>query len=190
MSALGPSDTLSCWEFNSLTPIVNISLAEWPQEVLDDTLLQEAAALYGTLNGPPTNAGLYKWVSLRLWRVKMENNTQVLPLGMLCDLDRFHGNGATIRNNVFRHSGHPEIGGRMKSSGAAIEDNLWLQNTRLNVEVGWLQSWLEGPTHIQDVIFRRNRSVKALAINILLGLGLYMPTFCFLRTRTIGVILH
>ena len=180
MSAVAPGDTLSCWTFNSLVPILNLSLAAWPQELTNPAALAEATALQQTLNGPPTNAGLYRWVSLRLWSIRAtvlgvnqaslspsssssSSSSSGLPVGILCDLDRFQNVGVKIRNNIFRNGGHPQIGGRLKGSGAVVENNRWEHNEQLNVEVSFLQSWMEGPTHISDVLFRNNSFVDCIA---------------------------
>ena len=61
---------------------------------------------------------------------------------------------AQARRNIFRDAGHPQIGGRVKSSDALIESNVFLHNSVLNQEVSFLQSWLEGPTHIENVVIR------------------------------------
>ena len=50
-----------------------------------------------------------------------------------------------------------------ESSGGVVENNRWEHIAQLNVEVGWLQSWLEGPTHISDVLFRNNSFVDCTA---------------------------
>ena len=81
----------------------------------------------------------------------------------MCDLDRFSGAGVVIRNNTFRHGGHPQIGMRIKSSDALITGNVFTDNQQLNVEVAFLQSWMEGPTHIRNVAFQHNAFVNCSA---------------------------
>ena len=87
-----------------------------------------------------------------------------LPLAVICDLNIFSNRGFTARRNICRNGGHPQIGGRVKSLDALIEGNTFLHNSVLDQEVHFLQSWLEGPTHIQDVLIRNNSYIGCIAV--------------------------
>ena len=121
-----PGDTLSCWEFNTVKPAANYTLSGWPEPITSKQLLKKAAALEGVLNQKNgTNAAMNRWVSLKMWRVWVDVNdpatgvsNSISNRAVMCDLDRFSNRGALIRHNVFQHGGHPQIGGRIKSSGA------------------------------------------------------------------------
>ena len=67
-----------------------------------------------------------------------------LPLAIMCDLDCLSNHGFFARRNLFRE--HPQIGGRVKSSGALIEGNTFRDNVVLNQEVHFLQSSKAQPT--------------------------------------------
>ena len=131
MSSMRPGDRLSCWEFNTLRPAANLTLVHWPEPITNKAILAKAAALEGVLNlKSGTNAGMNRWVSLKVWRVHVAATALAKTVGgvhdrgyspygaVMCDLDRFANSGAIIRRNVFQHGGHPQIGGRIKSSGA------------------------------------------------------------------------
>merc|ERR1712194_184315 len=97
---------------------------------------------------------------------QLGNNTLDVPSisnVSMCDLDRFNGAGLIVRNNVFRQSGHPQCGARIKSSHSVIENNQWIGNAFLNLESAFLQSWLEGPTHIHNVTFRNELIINCTA---------------------------
>ena len=143
MSSMAPGDTVSCWAFNSLDPVVNFSLVAWPAEVLDPTMLEAAAALQPDLNKPPTNAGLNKWPGLRLWKVRGQVTGGLaavtgglLPVAMLCDLDRFNNSNAVVRRNVFRHTGHPQVSvtstaNPFTSHGNVLDSSARIQHTHM-----------------------------------------------------------
>lgn len=132
MSSMRPGDRLSCWEFNTIKPAANLTLAGWPEPITNKAILEKAAALEDVLNQKRgTNAGMNRWVSLKMWRVRVAATELANGAGgsvrgwgnvaygpVMCDLDRFANRGALIRRNVFQHGGHPQIGGRIKSSGA------------------------------------------------------------------------
>ena len=131
MSSMRPGDTLSCWEFNTVKPAANYTLSGWPEPITSKQLLKNAAALEDVLNQKNgTNAAMNRWVSLKMWRVWVDVNDKATGVSnsthgwnndahgaVMCDLDRFSNKGAVIRHNVFQHGGHPQIGGRIKSSG-------------------------------------------------------------------------
>eukprot|EP01052_Picozoa_sp_SAG31_P037307 SAG31_NODE_4798_length_2952_cov_2.577638_2_plen_239_part_00 len=145
MAAMRPADTLSCWGVHDqLQPVATLALTAYPEVVTDPTWLTRAVGLRATLNDQQ-EAGFRQWVSLQLWRIRGKiagvstggaggNASHPLPLGMLCDLDRFSNRNAVVRRNTFRNSGHPQCGSRVKSSGAIIEDNRWENSVNLNLE--------------------------------------------------------
>lgn len=49
--------------------------------------------------------------------------------------------------------------------GALVEGNTFLHNGVLNQEVSFLQSWLEGPTHVYDVTIRNNIYQNCTAVH-------------------------
>jgi hypothetical protein len=166
MSSMRPGDSFSCYTFSTKSaksvPVTNLTLLAWPQPVTGEEMLAKAAGLGLELQA---NAGSNRWVSLRLWSVSVSSvRKQPLPLAVMCDLNRFSNRGFTARRNIFRNGGHPQVGGRVKSSGALIEGNTFLHNSVLNQEVQFLQSWLEGPTHIQDVLIRNNSYIGCTAV--------------------------
>lgn len=109
MSSMRPGDTLSCYEFSHAgKSMANLTLTAWPQPVTDAKMMVEVAALEGKLNAPPIQAGMGAWVSLRLWNVSVAKTKKKagmgvgvhddqLPLGIMCDLDRFSNRGFTVR---------------------------------------------------------------------------------------------
>ena len=110
----------------SLSPRGVGTVASWPVEVEDPALLRAAAALWATLNAPPWKAGFGAWPSLRLWRISLDQlPTFGSDLVLLADLERFSGAGAQIRDNVFRRSGPPQCGGRLKPSHSVVSGNTW-----------------------------------------------------------------
>ena len=167
MSSMRPGDSLSCYTFATKSkhsvPVANLTLSAFPHPVTDEEALAKATALGLELQA---NAGSNRWVSLRLWKAPVRSSAAgALPLAVMCDLDRFSNRGFVARRNVFRDGGHPQIGGRVKSSGALIEDNTFRHNFVLNQEVQYLQSWLEGPTHIRDVLIRNNTYDSCTAVH-------------------------
>ena len=167
MSSMRPGDSLSCFTFSTSkahsVPVANLTLSAFPQPVTNEAELASAAALGLELQA---NAGSNRWVSLRLWKATVRSSVAgALPLAVMCDLDRFSNRGFVARRNLFRDGGHPQIGGRVKSSGALIEDNIFRHNVVLNQEVEFLQSWLEGPTHIRDVLIRDNTYENCTAVH-------------------------
>ena len=166
MSSMRPGDSLSCFTFNTNSarsvPVANLTLSAFPQPVTNAAELASAAALGLELQA---NAGSNRWVSLRLWKALVRSSSAgALPLAVMCDLDRYPNRGFVARRNLFRDGGHPQIGGRVKSSGALIEGNTFRHNAVLNQEVQYLQSWLEGPTHIRDVLIRNNTYENCTAV--------------------------
>ena len=167
MSSMRPGDSLSCFTFNTKSaqsvPVANLTLSAFPQPVTNEAELASATALGAKLQA---NAGSNRWVSLRLWKAMVRSSAAgALPLAVMCDLDRYSNRGLTVRRNLFRDSGHPQCGGRVKSSGALIEGNTFRSNAVLNQEVAYLQSWLEGPTHIRDVLIRNNTYENCTAVH-------------------------
>jgi len=158
-------DTLSCYNLTTNKPVgLQQRLLEWPVEVTDPEVLIAAKGLWQELNKPPTNGGLNPWGGVRIYRVNVGGVLKgSSESAAMCDLDRFNGAGLIVRNNVFAHSGHPQCGARIKSSHSVLENNQWIGNGFLNLEVGYLQSWLEGPTRISNVSFRNERIINCTA---------------------------
>ena len=179
-------DTLSCYQVNKKPRYArgNDSWAPWgaklrllsvPVEVRNETMLAEAAAVRSAINAAGANPALYGWKSLKLWSIAVAPVTGTaqppIPIchgcepAVICDVDRYGGRGAVLRNNYFHDLG-TNGGIRWKSSGSTIERNMIVRagnasSTVLNhpnsgVEVSALQDWMEGPAVIANVLIEGN----------------------------------
>ena len=164
-------DTISCFLVNE-KPRYKRGADSWrlwgaklrllaaPVEVRNESLLASAAAVRLAVNKAGANPPLMAWKSLKLWRVELAPVPgvaqppipQTATPAVICDIDRFGGRGAVLRNNFFHDLG-TSGGLRWKSSASLIAGNSIVragnassaENGRATtgVEVSALQDWME-----------------------------------------------
>jgi hypothetical protein len=149
----------------TLTPLVDKAVIKAVSRVTDPTVVGEASefalALHNdAANGVMAFAGNGHYVDV--WSVTFGSALSgPIPNASLVSVNELGSAGARFINNSFTNT---TCSARWKSSNAVIANNSWV-NAGHNLEITYLQPWLEGPPLISNVTLTGNRFHYGAGVN-------------------------
>jgi hypothetical protein len=163
MSRLKAGNLLSIYGINTVAPanvIFNGTITQIQVNTSDNSkLIQQTYDIANKMaHGCPLDAcspGLKSWYSAKVYHIQFaENIPSTVDQGMIISSDVFTSKGAQIRNNVFNMT--TANLGRMKSIDGVIESNYLGYSCGMDLEVGPLVNYIEGPLGINGVSITKN----------------------------------
>jgi hypothetical protein len=149
----------------ALAPLVDKAAIRAVSRVTDPAVVQEASefamALFNdTANGVMHFAGGGHCVDL--WSVQFASALGgPIPTASLASVNELGSAGARFVNNHFTNT---TCSARWKSSNAIIANNSWA-NAGHNLEITYLQPWLEGPPLISNISLTGNMFYYGAGVN-------------------------
>ena len=150
---------------SSLAPLVDRAVMQTIARERDAAVLQEAAEFAMALFNKKSN-GVMHFAGgghvVDVWSVDFAFAlSATIPNASLVSVNELGSAGARFVNNSFTNT---TCSARWKSSNAVIANNSW-RNAGHNLEITYLQSWLEGPALISNISISGNRFHYGAGVN-------------------------